>query len=182
MTASAGKIFDLMASRGSGRYGLSAVSQIEHALQCAALAQARRLGDEMVLAALFHDLGHLVVGGDVNLAGQGIDDKHEEISARILAKVYGAPVAEPVRLHVAAKRYLCAVDPAYYGKLSEDSRQSLILQGGPMAAEEVAAFDRLEHGKAALALRRIDDEAKVAGLATPGLDAYRAVSARVARN
>jgi phosphonate degradation associated HDIG domain protein len=175
------EVFALMRSRGSGRYGLSAVSQLEHALQSAALAAERNLGDEIVVAALFHDLGHLLAGDDVDLAGQGIDDVHEETGARMLEQLFGPAVAEPVRLHVAAKRYLCRVNPAYYDKLSEDSRQSLTLQGGPMHADEIAAFDRLEHRAAALALRMIDDEAKVASLATPGLDSYREIATRIER-
>ncbi|MGE0850594.1 MAG: hypothetical protein AB7O44_13365 [Hyphomicrobiaceae bacterium] len=102
-----------------------------------------------------------------------MDDRHEETSARILEGLYGPLVAEPVRLHVAAKRYLCSTSEGYYGKLSEDSRASLALQGGPMTPEEVAAFDRLEHRADALALRIIDDEAKVPRLITPGLETYR---------
>jgi predicted HD phosphohydrolase len=172
-------LFELMGRRGMGRYGLSAVSQLEHALQSAALANERGLGDAIVIAALFHDVGHLLVGEDVNLAGEGIDDKHEETSADILERIYGAGVAEPVRLHVAAKRYLCAANPDYCAKLSEDSRESLALQGGPMSAGERAAFDRLPHRAAALALRLIDDEAKVEGLATPGLETYRPLAARL---
>lgn len=172
-------IFQLLDSRGTGRYGLSAVTQKEHALQSADLATKRGLGEALVIAALFHDLGHLLVGDDVNLAQQGVDDLHEETSANALAKLFGNDVAEPVRLHVAAKRYLCAVNPAYYDKLSEDLRQSLLLQGGPMSPLEVAAFDKLEHRAAALALRMIDDEAKVAGLKTPGLDRYRAMATRL---
>jgi predicted HD phosphohydrolase len=175
------ELFELLQNRGSGRYGLSAVSQLEHALQSAALAAERNLGDEIVVAALFHDLGHLLVGRDVDLASQGIDDVHEETGARTLERLFGCGVAEPVRLHVAAKRYLCGVNPAYYDKLSEDSRQSLALQGGPMTAGEIAAFDRLQHRAAALALRLIDDEAKVAGLATPGLDSYREAARRMER-
>jgi predicted HD phosphohydrolase len=171
-------LFELMQSRGGGRYGLSDVTQLEHALQSAALAQRRNLGDELVIAALFHDLGHLLVGADVDLAGQGIDDVHEETSAAALAKLYGPCVTEPVRLHVAAKRYLCGVNPGYYDKLSEDSRRSLALQRGPMTAGEIAAFDRLDHRAAGLALRLIDDEAKVPGLVTPGLDGYREIAKR----
>src|SRR5262249_9094824 len=131
--------------------------------------------------ALFHDVGHLLVGDDTDLAAEGIDDLHEETSAAILGKVYGPGVTEPVRLHVAAKRYLCGVNPAYYDKLSADSRQSLALQGGPMSADESAAFDRLEHRAAALALRLIDDEAKVAGLAVPALESYRGMAKRIER-
>jgi phosphonate degradation associated HDIG domain protein len=179
MDLSTERIFQLLDSRGAGRYGLSAVTQKEHALQSADLATKRGLGDALVIAALFHDLGHLLVGDDVNLAEQGVDDLHEETSANALAKLFGNDVAEPVRLHVAAKRYLCAVNPAYYDKLSEDSRQSLLLQGGPMSSLEVAAFDKLDHRAAALALRLIDDEAKVAGLKTAGLESYRAMANRL---
>jgi len=170
------EIFELMRTRGCGRYGLSAVNQLEHALQSAALAQQRQLGDTFVIAALLHDSGHLLTGEDADLASQGIDDRHEETSARLLENLYGPAVAEPVRLHVAAKRYLCGADPSYFDKLSEDSRQSLALQGGPMSADEIAEFDRLEYRAAALALRLIDDEAKVAGLQTPGLEAYRSMA------
>ena len=172
-------LFDLMARRGSGLYGLSAVTQIEHALQSAKLATDRGLSDELVIAALFHDVGHLFIGDDKNLAAEGIDDLHEETAAKALAQVYGAAVAEPVRLHVAAKRYLCGANPDYYGKLSQDSKDSLALQGGPMRAGELADFDRLEHRAAALALRIIDDEAKVEGLATPALETYRDMAARL---
>ena len=179
MTLSTDQIFHVLERRGAGRYGLSAVTQKQHALQSAQLAAKRGLGDALVIAALFHDLGHLLVGDDVDLSEQGIDDRHEETSANALQTLFGRAVAEPVRLHVAAKRYLCAVNPAYHDKLSEDSRRSLLLQGGPMSAPEVAAFDKLEHRAAALALRMIDDEAKVVGLPTADLDSYRPIVARL---
>lgn len=170
-------IFDLMAERGTGRYGLSDVTQLEHALQSATLASRRQLGDELVIAALLHDVGHLLVGDDVNLAAEGIDDRHEESAARALSSLYGPDVSEPIRLHVAAKRYLCGTNPDYYGKLSQDSKDSLALQGGPMSEAEIVDFDRLSHRAAALALRIIDDEAKVVGLVTPTLESYRATAA-----
>jgi predicted HD phosphohydrolase len=179
MELDADGLFDLLGRRGGGQYGLSDVNQLEHALQSADLAARRGLGDELVIAALFHDAGHLFVGENVNLAERGVDDLHEEAGARVLEGLFGPDVAEPVRLHVAAKRYLCGATPDYHEKLSEDSRESLALQGGPMSAAELAAFDRLEHRAAALALRLIDDEAKVAGLATPGLETYRPIAARL---
>lgn len=172
-------VFDILAARGTGRYGLSDVTQLEHALQCAALATARGLGDQLIIASLLHDVGHLLVGEDTDLAAHGIDDAHEETSAAFLEKLYGKAVSEPVRLHVASKRYLCAVNPAYYDKLSEDSRRSLVLQGGPMAANEVAAFDSGAFRAPALALRMIDDEAKVPGLAVPPLETYRSIARRI---
>ncbi len=133
-------IFQLLDSRGTGRYGLSAVTQKEHALQSADLATKRGLGEALVIAALFHDLGHLLVGDDVNLAQQGVDDLHEETSANALAKLFGNDVAEPVRLHVAAKRYLCAVNPAYYDKLSEDFAAIAAAAGWPNVTPRSCRF------------------------------------------
>src|SRR5262249_59284154 len=135
MDLSTERIFQLLDDRGGGQYGLSAVTQKQHALQSAHLAVKRGLGDQLVIAALFHDLGHLLVGDDVDLAARGVDDLHEVTSANALETPFRTEVAEPVRLHVAAKRYLCAVNPAYYDKLAPDSHPSLILQAAPHAAE-----------------------------------------------
>ena len=166
-------LFRLLSERGGGRYGLSDVTQLDHALQAADLARRRRMGDELIVAALFHDVGHLVVDEDTNLAAAGIDDFHERTSSALLEPIYGPSVAEPVRLHVAAKRYLCGATPAYFKKLSQDSRLSLELQGGPMSPDEIEAFNALPYRASALALRLIDDEAKVPSLSTPGLESYR---------
>jgi predicted HD phosphohydrolase len=171
-------LFDRLATRGAGAYGLSDVSQLEHALQSAALASASDHGDEFVIAALFHDIGHLVADEDVDLAAKGIDDRHEETSAGALSQVFGPEVSEPVRLHVAAKRYLCGAD--YYALLSADSKRSLALQGGPMDEAELMAFEAEPHFKAAIALRRIDDAAKEPGLKVPGLQGYRVLAKAVA--
>lgn len=179
MTMTTDKLFDLMHQRGQGLYGLSAVTQLEHGLQSAALAAERKLGNAMIVAALLHDVGHLVVGDDVNLAAQGIDDVHEESGAGLLEQLYGKAVSEPVRMHVAAKRYLCAVDQSYYDKLGEDSKQSLEVQGGIMTSDEVAEFEQRPYYADAVELRKIDDEAKVPGLATPDLEAYRAMALRL---
>src|SRR5215813_9101447 len=111
MNLSTEQIFHVLDRRGAGRYGLSAVTQKQHALQSAQLAAKRGLGDALVIAALFHDLGHLLVGDDVDLAERGIDDRHEETSATALEALFGRAVAEPVRLHVAAKRYLAPSTP-----------------------------------------------------------------------
>ncbi|MFV0296242.1 MAG: HD domain-containing protein [Hyphomicrobiaceae bacterium] len=175
------RLFELLETHGNGRYGLSDVTQLDHALQSAALAADRLLGEEIVVAALFHDVGHLLADVDVSLADDGIDDRHEETSADMLEPIFGRAVSEPVRLHVAAKRYLCGSNPAYFEKLSQDSRTSLAVQGGPMTALEIAAFDRLDGRAAALALRIIDDEAKIVGLRTPDLTSYREMAARLER-
>ncbi len=173
--------FDLMATRAVGRYGLSDVSQLEHALQSAALAVERGLGEPLTIAALFHDVGHLLPAGDVSLAEQGVDDRHEDAGAAMLAGLFGADVLEPIRLHVPAKRWLCTVEDDYFGRLAPDSVRSLELQGGRMNADEAAAFSAAPYAQAAADLRRIDDDAKTPGLEVPGLDAYRAMAGRVAK-
>ena len=173
-------LFTALADRGTGAYGLSDVTQLEHALQAAAMAQDAGMSDGMVIAALFHDVGHLFESeDDIDLASEGIDDKHEESSAEVLAPLFGDAIAEPVRLHVASKRYLCAVEAAYFDALAPDSVTSLALQGGPMSEAEVAEFETNPYFADGVALRRIDDQAKVAGLKTPGIEAYRDIAERL---
>jgi phosphonate degradation associated HDIG domain protein len=150
----------LFGERGQRRYGLASLSQHAHAVQCAAQARAAGLGDAMVVAALLHDVGHMVHGLGEHPAAQGIDDRHEQVGADWLAARFGPEVAEPVRLHVAAKRYLCAIDAAYASVLTRDSVESLALQGGPMTATQAAAFALRPFASDAVLLRRIDDQAK----------------------
>ena len=179
MTPTLDDLFKALGDRGTGAYGLSDVTQLEHALQTAAMAKADGKSDTFVVAALFHDVGHLFESADdVDLASQGIDDKHEDSSADVLAPLFGDVVAEPVRLHVASKRYLCAVETSYFNALAPDSVTSLALQGGPMSADEVARFEANPFFADGVALRRLDDQAKVAGLRTPGLSAYRDMAER----
>lgn len=173
--------FDLLATRATGRYGLADVTQLDHALQSAALAVERGLGDALAVAALMHDIGHLLPAEDVSLAEQGIDDRHEAAGAAMLATLFGPEVVEPIRMHVAAKRWLCTVEADYFDRLSPDSVRSLELQGGRMSPAEAAAFSASPHAVAAANLRRIDDDAKTPGLAVPGLDAYREMAARLAK-
>ena len=170
------QLFERLGTRGNGAYGLSSVTQLEHGLQSAALASERGLGDAMIIGALFHDIGHLGTAADVSLAEQGIDDRHEVASAEILARMFGPEISEPVRLHVNAKRYLCTVEADYRSRLSVDSLLSLKLQGGTLSDAEVAAFESEPHFRQAVALRRIDDDAKVPDLDVPGLEAYRALA------
>ncbi|MFN2627877.1 MAG: HD domain-containing protein, partial [Gaiellaceae bacterium] len=106
-------------------------------------------------------------------AEHGIDTRHEEAAFVFLSEHFGPEVAEPIRMHVAAKRYLCAVEPTYLQKLSPASVHSLALQGGPYGPEEVAEFERSPHAGEAVRLRRYDDNGKVEGMETPGLEHYR---------
>jgi gamma-butyrobetaine dioxygenase len=166
-------IIDLFAKRGAVAYHGEAVSQAEHALQSAALADRAGAPDHLVAAALLHDIGHLLDGQDEDLADRGIDGCHEDAGCAWLAHHFGPEVTEPIRLHVAAKRYLCAVSPTYRSGLSPASLLSLSLQGGSMNDEERAAFENQPDHRDALRLRAWDDTAKVPGLEVPGLEHYR---------
>jgi phosphonate degradation associated HDIG domain protein len=166
-------IMGLFARRGAAAYHGEAVSQTEHALQAAELAERAAAPDHLVVAALLHDVGHLLDGQDEDLADRGLDGRHEEAGCCWLAEHFGPEVTEPVRLHVTAKRYLCAVDTAYLAGLSSSSRLSLALQGGPMDAEERANFESNPLHHEAIRLRHWDDTAKVPGLIVPGLEHYR---------
>jgi len=163
-------ILDLFGRRGADLYGGEAVSQLEHALQTADLAVRHDAPDALVVAALLHDVGHLLhESGDA----AGIDMRHEELGNDWLSAYFGPEVTMPIRLHVAAKRYLCATDPAYLRRLSPASRESLRLQGGPMTPSEIAAFALLPDWNHAVLLRAWDDEAKIPGRVVAPLAAYR---------
>jgi phosphonate degradation associated HDIG domain protein len=168
----------LLEGKAEGRYGLTFINQQQHALQAAWLAEKEGRSDALVTAALLHDIGHLVHNLGVNPADAGIDDRHEELGHAWLANYFGPEVTEPVRLHVAAKRYLCAIEEDYFAKLSPDSVKSLALQGGPMSTEDVRAFEALPHSAEAVQLRRYDEQAKVKGLETPPVAHFMAAVAR----
>lgn len=158
----------------TGRYGLEAVTQLEHALQTAHIAEQAGEGPSLVLAGLLHDVGHMVHKLGDNPAADGIDDKHETIGAKWLRKRLPLSISEPVALHVAAKRYLCGAEPEYAAQLAPDSVLSLELQGGPFDAEGQKAFLAQPFAADAVRLRRYDDLAKVAGAQTPPLQHYLA--------
>ena len=153
-------IADLFAGHGARDYLGEPVTQASHMLQAAALAQASAAPQPLVAAALLHDVGHFtsaITGHDLM---RGTDNRHSAAGADWLAQWFGEEVTEPVRLHVAAKRYLCAVEPGYLAKLSPASVYTLGVQGGPMEAAELAEFEAHPQGGAALRLRRWDDAAK----------------------
>jgi phosphonate degradation associated HDIG domain protein len=170
--------------RGHSEYGGEAVTQLEHALQAAQLAEQAGADAPLIAAALLHDVGHLLHDLPTDAPDQGIDDAHEEAAARWLAGWLPPETVEPVRLHVAAKRYLCATDANYFARLSAPSIQSLKLQGGPMNEAEVAEFRASPHFAAAVRLRAWDEAAKEPGQPTPDVEHYlRAVeSAAKARS
>jgi [1-hydroxy-2-(trimethylamino)ethyl]phosphonate dioxygenase len=167
------QIISLFRQRGDAMYGGEAVTQTEHALQTAHLAERSGSPSTLIAAALLHDFGHLVHDLPEDAADLGMDDAHEALGARWLADHFGLSVTEPGRLHVAAKRYLCAVDEDYLARLSPASVQSLALQGGPMSDAEIRAFEKLPFAADAVKLRRWDDQAKIPGLEVPGLAHYR---------
>lgn len=169
------EIFRVFRDYGSEQYLGEPVSMTEHMLQSAYAAERDGAPPRLVAAALLHDYGHFVHEFPADAAEQGIDTRHEEVAHRFLSAHFGPEVAEPIRMHVAAKRYLCAVDPAYLNELSPASIHSLKLQGGPYCAEEVAQFEASPHAGDAVRLRRYDDVGKIAGLTTPDLEHYRPV-------
>lgn len=175
------RIFSLYAARGSAAYFGEAVSMTEHGLQAAHFAELAGERETVIAAALLHDIGHLIATVPDDIDDWTVDARHEATGARWLSEWFGAEVAEPVRLHVRAKRYLCATDPEYLSQLSPASVLTLKLQGGMMPAEELAGFEAEPGFRDALIVRRCDDRGKVAGLVTRRLKDYRALLRSLAR-
>jgi phosphonate degradation associated HDIG domain protein len=171
------EVFALLEDNGGEAYFGEPVTVLEHCLQAAWFVQREPAGDALIAAAVLHDLGHLLHLDGEDAAARGLDTQHEELGVTALANHLPASVLDPIRLHVAAKRYLCSAETDYLAELSPSSVESLALQGGPMSAAESAAFLALPHAREALQLRRADDAAKVAGLEVPPLKAYRATVA-----
>jgi phosphonate degradation associated HDIG domain protein len=154
------------AKRGHEGYG-EGVSQLDHALQCGVFAERDGASPALIAAAFLHDIGHMLHELPEDIADTGVDTQHESLGSAWLSQHFGPAVTEPVRLHVAAKRYLAAVEPGYFEKLSEASVLSLKLQGGPMTPQEAKAFEAERFFKDAVKLRRWDEEGKIVGLKTP---------------
>ncbi|RCW68114.1 phosphonate degradation HD-domain oxygenase [Pseudorhodoferax soli] len=168
----------LFARRGAEQYSGEPVTQLEHALQSAWLAEQAGAGDALVAAALLHDLGHLLNDQGASPTLRGIDDLHQFYALPFLRGLFGAAVLDPIRWHVDAKRYLCATRPHYHAALSTDSQRSLVLQGGVFTAQQADDFIARPHAHEAVQLRLWDDQAKAAGLATPPLAHFLARAAR----
>jgi gamma-butyrobetaine dioxygenase len=172
MTDPVAEVMALFEGVASAQYGNERVTQREHALQSAMLAEQDDAPPALVAAALLHDVGHLLAAAKHPDMGQQTDDLHEKVGAGWLRRRFVDAVAEPVRLHVEAKRYLCQAEPAYAAILSPASVRSLELQGGTFNATEAAAYRALPHAADAVRLRRWDDQAKVPDAATRALADY----------
>lgn len=172
-------IEDIFARNGSEEYLGEPVTMAEHMLQGAELAEKAGAPDEIIAAALLHDIGHFTHEFPMDAAELGIDSVHEDAGGRVLEKFFPPIVVDCVRYHVAAKRYLCATDPDYFDGLSPASVHSLNLQGGPMSAAEVAEFATNPNVAAICQVRIWDDLGKVAGHVTPPFSHYKPVLDRV---
>jgi phosphonate degradation associated HDIG domain protein len=184
MSLSIPEILDLLNSRATTWYGQEAVSQLDHALQCAHMAELANETPETVTAALLHDLGHMLSAERTAVPDQDAlpakDDLHQYVALPFLRSLFPDSVLEPIKLHVDAKRYLCAVDAPYWDSLSPASKHSLELQGGRFDDAQVHAFEDLPFYAEAVRLRRYDDLAKVPGQVTPPLSHYADVMLQVA--
>jgi phosphonate degradation associated HDIG domain protein len=179
-------IADLFASAEAADYLGEPVTQAAHMLQAASLAERADAEPSLIAAALLHDVGHLTLpAAGQQVTGQdlmsGTDNRHSDVGAKWLAKWFGPEVTEPVRLHVAAKRYLCAVEPGYASTLSAASVYTLGLQGGPMSRSEATEFAAGRHAQAACQVRRWDDAAKDPAAQTPPFDHFRSVLAALVK-
>lgn len=166
------EIAALFERRGAGSYFGERVSMLEHALQAAHFARTEEAPPALIVAALLHDVGHLLEDVPDDISDWHVDAHHEAVGSAWLARYFGPEVWEPVELHVAAKRYLCATEPDYAARLSEASVITLRLQGGPMRATEIAAFERRRFFRDAVRLRHWDDQGKIGGWHAPGLEQY----------
>lgn len=186
MPLSLDEIERLFAAKGDRMYSGEPVTQLQHALQSARLAEQNGASDALVVAAFLHDLGHMVNDQGDTPTLRGIDDRHEYVAVPFLHGLFDAAVLQPIRLHVEAKRYLCARGDgrmngaAYWAALSADSKRSLELQGGIFTDAEAHAFIAQLHAESAVRLRLWDDLAKVPDAPTPPLDHYLALAERVA--
>jgi len=169
------EVFELFAKHGNADYIGEAISQLEHACQTAQLAEKEGFDNEVILAALFHDIGHLceMNGDKPNMGGYGVME-HEKLGADFLrARGFSEKISKLVQSHVEAKRYLCFSDADYYGKLSEASKKTLEYQGGKMSASEASLFEKSPLFKTIIRLRYWDEKAKDINVPLPAMEHYK---------
>ena len=171
----------LFTEEGAEEYFGEAVTQAAHMLQAAAFAESAGAPDALVAAALLHDVGHFTSAVSGRELMEGTDNRHSHSGADWLSAWFPESVTEPVRLHVAAKRYLCAVEPGYFDLLSEASVHTLNVQGGPMGPQEAERFAAEPYAQQAIALRRWDEAAKEPDAVVPGFDHFCDLLARLVR-
>ena len=164
------------ARRGHEGYG-EGVSQLEHAVQCAAFAERDGASRQLIAAAYLHDIGHLLHDQPQDIADSGVDTQHESTGSAWLSQFFGPELTEPVREHVAAKRYLAATEAGYFDLLSDASKLSLKLQGGPMSPEQVRVFEAQPFFADAVKLRRWDEEGKIVDYQGPSPAHFEAIVA-----
>jgi phosphonate degradation associated HDIG domain protein len=167
------EILAVYIDKASKDYGGERINQLEHALQTAMLAEHADADASMIVASLLHDYGHLIRNFDADVFKSGIDDRHEILGAENLSAYFGDAVTMPIKMHVEAKRYLCAIDPEYLKLLSPASIRSLKLQGGPFAVSERDQFIKRPFAAEASKLRRWDESAKINGLQNPTMELFR---------
>lgn len=170
---------DIFLRRGSDSYLGEAVTMSEHMLQAAAIAEGERSDEALIAAALLHDVGHYADEFSAYSPTDIFDRRHEIVGAELLVPYFDSRIVNAVRLHVAAKRYLCATKPEYMSLLSTASKHTLVLQGGPMSAHEVVEFEGNDGFLDAVRVRVWDDHAKVPGVVTPSFDHFVPLLRRV---
>jgi len=175
------RLADILERRGAEAYIGEPVTISQHMLQCADLAERAGADDMLIAAALLHDIGHFTNEFPEDAAQHGIDTRHEDAGARVIAGHFPKRVVDCVRHHVAAKRYLCATDPEYAARLTPASVLSLGLQGGPMSEDEIAQFRSEPYLDDILQVRRWDDIGKDPNRTPPPFSHYRPVLDRVLR-
>jgi phosphonate degradation associated HDIG domain protein len=167
-------LLDKYLQLGSAMYGGEAVTQLEHALQCAQLSQSAGDSPALIAACLLHDVGHLLAHIS-DKTSEDADDHHEKLAMQHLQDLFGPEVTQPILLHVNAKRYLCSVDDRYWGELSPASQKSLEVQGGVYSAAEALDFANLPFAKDAIKLRQYDDLSKDPHRSTPKLEDFKSI-------
>jgi phosphonate degradation associated HDIG domain protein len=184
MTTIVDSIIQLFHEKGGSLYGGEEVTQLQHALQTAQLARKSGASSFLITAALLHDIGHLLHDLSEDAPDKGLDDYHENLAVNYLRNYFSDSVIEPIRLHVEAKRYLCATDKNYKITLSAASLQSLALQGGPLNAAEMESFEKSNYFKDAVELRKWDDLAKDIHMQTPPIEEFEVdiINALTAKN